>query len=153
MAETMSALVKAKPEPGIWMQHVAVPEIGPNDVLIKVHKTAICGTDIHIYNWDKWSQATVPVPTIIGHEYVGKIVAIGPEVETFQVGDRVSGEGHIVCGHCRNCRAGREHFCRNTVGVGVGRPGAFAEFIAIPAHNAYSLPADAEVGRDLGQIG
>ncbi len=142
MAETMLALVKARAEPGIWMENVAVPEIGPTEVLIKVAKTAICGTDIHIYNWDAWSQATVPVPIIIGHEYVGEIVEVGHEVENFQVGDRVSGEGHIVCGHCRNCRAGREHLCRNTVGVGVNRPGAFAEFIAIPAHNAYVLPAD-----------
>ena len=142
MAQTMKALVKARPEPGIWMQDMPIPQIGPTDVLIKVAKTAICGTDIHIYNWDEWSQATVPVPLIIGHEYVGAIVEVGHEVENFHVGDRVSGEGHIVCGHCRNCRAGREHLCRNTVGMGVNRPGAFAEYIAIPAHNAYLLPAD-----------
>ena len=142
MAETMKALVKAKPEPGVWMEEVAVPEIGPTDVLIKIRKTAICGTDVHIYNWDDWSQKTIPVPMTIGHEYVGEIVEVGEEVEDFAPGDRVSGEGHIVCGHCRNCRAGREHLCRNTVGVGVNRPGAFAEYLAIPAHNAYKLPED-----------
>ncbi len=141
MAKTMKALVKAKPEPGVWMEEVPVPEIGPADVLIKIRKTAICGTDVHIFKWDDWSQKTIPVPMTIGHEYVGNIVAVGEEVEDFKPGDRVSGEGHIVCGHCRNCRAGREHLCRNTVGVGVNRPGAFAEYLAIPAHNAYKLPA------------
>jgi threonine 3-dehydrogenase len=142
MAETMKALVKAKPEPGVWMERVPLPEIGPTDVLIKIRKTAICGTDVHIYSWDDWSQKTIPVPMTIGHEYVGEIVEVGEEVEDFAPGDRVSGEGHIVCGHCRNCRAGREHLCRKTVGVGVNRPGAFAEYLAIPAHNAYKLPAD-----------
>jgi len=142
MADTMKALVKAKPEPGVWMEQVPLPEIGPTDVLIKIRKTAICGTDVHIYNWDDWSQKTIPVPMTIGHEYVGEIVEVGEEVEDFEAGDRVSGEGHIVCGHCRNCRAGREHLCRKTVGVGVNRPGAFAEYLAIPAHNAYKLPAD-----------
>ena len=142
MSERMKALVKSKPEPGIWMEEVPVPEIGPGDVLIKIRKTAICGTDVHIYSWDDWSQSTIPVPMTIGHEYVGNIVAVGPEVEDFKPGDRVSGEGHIVCGHCRNCRAGREHLCRDTVGVGVNRPGAFAEYLAIPAHNAYKLPAN-----------
>ncbi len=142
MADTMKALVKAKPEPGVWMEQVPLPEIGPTDVLIKIRKTAICGTDVHIYRWDDWSQKTIPVPMTIGHEYVGEIVEVGEEVEDFEPGDRVSGEGHIVCGHCRNCRAGREHLCRKTVGVGVNRPGAFAEYLAIPAHNAYKLPAD-----------
>ncbi len=142
MADTMKALVKAKPEPGVWMEPVPLPEIGPTDVLIKIRKTAICGTDVHIYSWDDWSQKTIPVPMTIGHEYVGEIVEVGEEVEDFEPGDRVSGEGHIVCGHCRNCRAGREHLCRKTVGVGVNRPGAFAEYLAIPAHNAYKLPAD-----------
>jgi threonine 3-dehydrogenase len=142
MADTMKALVKAKPEPGVWMEQVPLPEIGPTDVLIKIRKTAICGTDVHIYSWDDWSQKTIPVPMTIGHEYVGEIVEVGEEVEDFAPGDRVSGEGHIVCGHCRNCRAGREHLCRKTVGVGVNRPGAFAEYLAIPAHNAYKLPAD-----------
>ena len=137
---SMKALVKAKAEPGIWMQEVPRPEIGPNDVLIKIRKTAICGTDVHIFKWDDWSQKTIPVPMTIGHEFVGDIVEIGEEVEDFQPGDRVSGEGHIVCGHCRNCRAGREHLCRKTVGVGVNRSGAFAEYLAIPAHNAYKLP-------------
>jgi threonine 3-dehydrogenase len=138
----MRALVKAKPEPGVWMEEVPVPEVGPTDVLIKIRKTAICGTDVHIYGWDDWSRKTIPVPMTIGHEYVGDIIAVGEEVEDFKPGDRVSGEGHIVCGHCRNCRAGREHLCRNTVGVGVNRPGAFAEYLAIPAHNAYKLPPD-----------
>jgi threonine 3-dehydrogenase len=124
------------------MEQVPLPEIGPTDVLIKIRKTAICGTDVHIYSWDDWSQKTIPVPMTIGHEYVGEIVEVGEEVEDFAPGDRVSGEGHIVCGHCRNCRAGREHLCRKTVGVGVNRPGAFAEYLAIPAHNAYKLPAD-----------
>ena len=119
-----------------------MPDIGPNDVLIKIRKTAICGTDVHIFKWDDWSQRTIPVPMTIGHEFVGDIVEIGEEVEDFKPGDRVSGEGHIVCGHCRNCRAGREHLCRKTVGVGVNRSGAFAEYLAIPAHNAYRLPED-----------
>ncbi len=142
MPKKMKALVKARPEPGIWMEEVPVPGIGPTEVLIKIRKTAICGTDVHIYNWDEWSQKTIPVPMTIGHEYVGDIVEVGREVEDFKPGDRVSGEGHIVCGHCRNCRAGREHLCRDTVGVGVNRPGAFAEYLAIPAHNAYQLPAN-----------
>jgi len=142
MAKTMKSLVKARPEPGIWMEQVPVPEIGHGDVLIKVRKTAICGTDVHIYNWDEWAQATIPVPMTVGHEFVGEIAAAGPEVENFSIGDRVSGEGHIVCGRCRNCRAGREHLCRETKGVGVDRPGAFAEYLAIPAHNAYAVPND-----------
>lgn len=141
MPEKMKALVKSKAEPGIWMEEVAVPEIGHDEVLIKIRKTAICGTDVHIYSWDDWSQKTIPVPMTIGHEYVGDIIAVGQEVTDFKPGDRVSGEGHIVCGHCRNCRAGREHLCRDTMGVGVNRPGAFAEYLAIPAHNAYKLPA------------
>lgn len=136
----MKALVKAKSEPGIWMDDVAMPEIGPNDVLIRVNKTAICGTDIHIYNWDDWSQKTIPVPMTIGHEFAGEIAEIGREVRGFVPGDRVSGEGHITCGHCRNCRAGRSHLCRNAVGVGVNRDGAFAEYLAIPARNAFPLP-------------
>ncbi len=136
----MKALVKARREPGIWMQDVPVPEIGPNDVLIKVRKSAICGTDIHIYNWDEWSQSTIPVPMTVGHEFVGEIAALGSHVEGFRVGDRVSGEGHLTCGYCRNCRAGKRHLCRNTKGVGVNRPGSFAEFLAIPASNAFKLP-------------
>jgi threonine 3-dehydrogenase len=136
----MKALVKAKREVGIWMGEVPRPTIGPNDLLIKVRKTAICGTDIHIYNWDEWAQATIPVPMTVGHEFVGVVAETGAEVRGFKVGQRVSGEGHLVCGHCRNCRAGRRHLCPNTVGVGVHRPGCFAEYLAIPAENAYPLP-------------
>ena len=129
MTNMMRALVKAKAEPGIWMERVPVPEIGPNDVLIKIKKSAICGTDVHIYNWDQWAQRTVPVPLVTGHEFVGEIAEVGSAVTEYHVGQRVSGEGHIVCGHCRNCRAGRGHLCRNTLGVGVQRPGSFAEFL------------------------
>jgi threonine 3-dehydrogenase len=146
----MKALAKLKPEPGIWMTETAVPEIGHNDVLIKIRKTAICGTDMHIYQWDEWSQATVPVPMVTGHEYAGEIVALGSEVRGYEIGDRVSGEGHITCGHCRNCRAGRRHLCRNTEGVGVNRPGAFAEYLALPAYNLFKLPD--EISDDLAAI-
>ncbi|HUM10982.1 MAG TPA: L-threonine 3-dehydrogenase [Myxococcaceae bacterium] len=135
----MRALVKAKAEPGIWMQDVPVPEIGPNDVLIKVRKASICGTDIHIWNWDAWSQKTIKVPMVIGHEFMGEIARLGAEVTGFQVGDRVSGEGHITCGHCRNCRAGKRHLCRNTLGLGVNRPGCFAEYVALPAFNVFRV--------------
>jgi threonine 3-dehydrogenase len=117
-----------------------MPEVGPNDVLIRVHKSAICGTDVHIYNWDEWAQKTIPVPMVVGHEYFGVIEAVGAEVEGYQPGDRVSGEGHITCGHCRNCRAGRRHLCRNTTGIGVNRSGAFAEYLALPAFNAFPIP-------------
>lgn len=136
----MKALSKLKPEPGIWLVNVPEPEMGPNDIKIKIHKTAICGTDVHIYNWDEWSQKTIHVPMVIGHEYSGEIVAVGQEVRGYAVGDRVSGEGHITCRHCRNCRAGRRHLCRNTIGVGVNRPGAFAEYLVIPAVNAFKIP-------------
>jgi threonine 3-dehydrogenase len=136
----MKALVKAKAEQGIWLQDMPRPKIGPNDLLIKIKKTAICGTDIHIYNWDAWAQKTIPVPMTVGHEFVGVVAEIGSEVQGFKLGQRVSGEGHITCGHCRNCRAGRRHLCANTVGVGVNRPGCFAEYLAIPAVNAYPLP-------------
>jgi threonine 3-dehydrogenase len=136
------ALVKAKAEPGIWMQDVPVPEIGPNDVLIKVRKASICGTDIHIWNWDAWSQKTIKVPMVIGHEFMGEIAKLGAEVTGFQVGDRVSGEGHITCGHCRNCRAGKRHLCRNTVGLGVNRQGCFAEYVALPAFNVFRVPKE-----------
>ena len=136
----MKALVKAKAEPGIWMEEVPEPDYGPNDVLIKLRKTAICGTDVHIYKWDDWAQANVPVPMVVGHEFVGEIAAVGELVRGFEVGDRVSGEGHITCGYCRNCRAGRRHLCRNTEGVGVNRAGAFAEYLVIPAFNAFKLP-------------
>ena len=138
----MRALVKAKAQEGIWLQDQPRPEIGPNDVLIEISKTAICGTDIHIYNWDEWSQRTIPVPMTVGHEFVGRIAELGSHVRGFEVGDRVSGEGHITCGHCRNCRAGKRHLCRNTVGVGVNRTGAFAEYLSIPATNAFKLPDD-----------
>jgi threonine 3-dehydrogenase len=136
----VKALVKAKAEPGIWMADVARPQIGPNDVLIRMQKTAICGTDMHIYHWDAWAQRNVPVPMAVGHEYVGRIVEMGSEVRGLAIGDRVSGEGHITCGHCRNCRAGRRHLCRNTVGVGVNRPGCFAEYMSLPASNVFKLP-------------
>jgi threonine 3-dehydrogenase len=136
----MKSLVKAKAEKGIWLQDTPEPEVGHNDLLIKIRKTAICGTDMHIYNWDEWSQKTIPVPMVVGHEYVGEVVGMGQEVKGFKVGDRVSGEGHITCGHCRNCRAGRVHLCRNTEGVGVNRPGAFAEYLVIPAFNAFKIP-------------
>lgn len=135
----MRALVKAKAEPGIWLEDIPVPEVGHNDVRIKIAKTAVCGTDLHIVNWDAWAQATIPVGMQIGHEFVGVIDAIGSEVRGLEIGQRVSGEGHITCGHCRNCRAGRRRFCRNTVGVGVNRPGAFAEYLVIPAVNAFPI--------------
>ncbi len=135
----MKALVKREAREGIWMEEVPRPEIGPNDLLVKIRKTAICGTDVHIYNWDAWSQATIPVPMTIGHEFVGVVEEVGSHVRGFEVGDRVSGEGHITCGHCRNCRAGKRHLCRNTIGIGVNRNGAFAEFLSIPADNAFKL--------------
>lgn len=137
----MKALVKAKAEPGIWMQDVPVPTVGPNDVLIKIKKVSICGTDGHIYHWDEWAQQHIHVPLVIGHEFYGEIVDIGSEVQTyFNIGDRVSGENHIACGHCRNCRAGRAHICRKNVSVGVTRQGCFAEYLSIPATNAYAVP-------------
>jgi threonine 3-dehydrogenase len=136
----MRALVKAKAEPGIWMQDIARPEPGPNDVLIRIRKTAICGTDMHIFNWDEWAARTIPVPMAVGHEFVGQVEAIGSEVQGIVRGDRVSGEGHLTCGHCRNCRAGRRHLCRNTIGVGVNRQGCFAEYLCIPSSNVFKLP-------------
>jgi len=138
----MKSLVKAKREPGIWLQDVPKPECGVNDVLIKIGKTAICGTDIHIYSWDEWAQATIPVPMTVGHEFYGEIVEVGREVRGMKPGQRVSGEGHLTCGHCRNCRAGRRHLCRNTEGVGVNRSGCFAEYLTIPASNVMLLPDD-----------
>ena len=146
----MKALVKAQPVEGIWMEDVPEPEIGPNDLLIRIRKTAICGTDIHIYNWDEWARATIPVPMVVGHEFVGEVAAMGSAVRGFSVGDRVSGEGHVTCGHCRNCRAGRRHLCRNTVGVGVNRAGAFAEYLSLPAFNAFRIPDD--ISDDLAAI-
>ena len=138
----MKALVKAHAKTGIWVEDISEPECESEDVKIKIHKTAICGTDIHIYNWDDWAQQTIQVPMTIGHEYAGEIVELGSHVRGFKVGQRVSGEGHIVCGICRNCRAGKLHLCRNTTGVGVNRAGAFAEYLVIPARNVYPLPDD-----------
>ncbi len=134
---TMRALVKAKAEPGIWMQQVPIPDIGINDVLIKTKRTAICGTDIHIYNWDAWAQKTIPVPMVVGHEFVGEIVEVGSNVNDFHPGQIVSGEGHVVCGRCRNCMAGRRHLCAHTSGIGVNRQGAFAEYVALPMANVW----------------
>ncbi|MDZ7749666.1 MAG: alcohol dehydrogenase catalytic domain-containing protein [Halofilum sp. (in: g-proteobacteria)] len=142
MATTMKALVKARAEPGIWMQQVPVPEPGPTEVLIRVRKTAICGTDVHIHEWDAWSAATVPVPMVVGHEFVGTIEAVGAAVGRYRPGQRVCGEGHIVCGVCRNCRAGRGQLCHNTRGVGVHRPGAFAEYLVLPEENVVAIPDD-----------
>jgi threonine 3-dehydrogenase len=133
----MKALVKAKPEQGLWLQDVPIPNISHSEVLIKILKTAICGTDIHIYNWDKWSQKTIPVPMHIGHEFVGRVEKTGSYVKDFKKGDLVSGEGHLICGHCRNCLAGRRHLCMDTKGVGVNRPGAFAQYLAIPVTNVW----------------
>lgn len=146
----MKTLSKTKSEKGIWMVDQPKPEVGHNDVLIKIKKTAICGTDMHIYHWDEWAQKTIPVPMTVGHEYVGVIEAVGQEVKSFKIGERVSGEGHITCGFCRNCRAGRRHLCRNTIGVGVDRPGAFGEYLVIPAENAYRIPDD--ISDDLASI-
>lgn len=136
----MKTLKKLKPEVGLWLAEEEIPQVGHNDIRIKIKKTAICGTDLHIYNWDAWSQKTVPVPLTTGHEFVGVVEQVGAGVENFKLGERVSGEGHITCGHCRNCRAGKWHLCRNTLGVGVNRPGAFAEYLVIPAKNAYHIP-------------
>ncbi len=136
----MKALVKSKPEKGIWLTDVPEPKMGHNDVLVKIKKTAICGTDIHIYNWDTWAQQNVPVPLVTGHEFIGEVVDIGQHVEGFKLHDRVSGEGHIACGFCRNCRAGRRHVCRKNDSVGVTRTGCFAEYMVIPAVNAYPIP-------------
>jgi threonine 3-dehydrogenase len=146
MAKTMKAIVKKKAEVGLWLDDVPVPEVGINDVLVKILKTAICGTDVHIWNWDAWAQKTIPVPMVIGHEFVGRIERVGSNVHDFAPGDIVSGEGHLVCGRCRNCLAGRRHLCPNTSGVGVNRTGAFAEFLCIPVTNVWhcepSIPLD-----------
>jgi threonine 3-dehydrogenase len=151
----LKALVKHHAGPGIELQDVPVPTLGPNDVRIRVRKTAICGTDMHIYKWDAWAQKTIPVPMAVGHEYCGEIIEIGNEVVGFAIGDRVSGEGHITCGHCRNCRAGRRHLCRNTIGVGVNRPGCFAQELVIPAVNAFKLTAaiDDDIAAILDPLG
>ncbi|MBN1854677.1 MAG: L-threonine 3-dehydrogenase [Pirellulales bacterium] len=142
----MKALVKKHDSPGLWLEDVPEPQIGINDVLIQVDRTGICGTDLHIYNWDAWAQKTIPIPMVVGHEFVGMIVDVGSNVKDFRKGDIVSGEGHVVCGRCRNCLAGRRHLCRDTMGVGVNRPGAFAEFLSLPMTNVWhldpSIPAD-----------
>lgn len=139
---TMKALSKQEARPGLWMIETEVPTPGPNDLLIRVKNSSICGTDVHIYKWDEWAQKTIPVPMVVGHEYVGVVAGMGSEVRGFEIGDRVSGEGHVTCGHCRNCRAGRRHLCRNTLGVGVNRPGSFAEYLVLPAFNAFKIPDD-----------
>ncbi len=133
----MKALVKSKSEPGLWLEDVPMPERGINDVLIEIDRTGICGTDLHIYKWDNWAQATIPVPMVVGHEFVGRIVEVGSNVKDFSVGDIVSGEGHLVCGRCRNCMAGRRHLCNDTHGIGVNSPGAFAEYLALPMTNVW----------------
>ena len=138
----MKALVKAKPEPGFSYEDVPTPEIGRDDVLIQVLRTGVCGTDLHIYEWDAWAQANVPVPLVIGHEFVGRVVDLGVDVRDLEIGDLVSGEGHLVCGRCRNCMAGRRVLCSRTKGIGVNHPGAFAEFIALPATNVWRQPPD-----------
>ncbi len=146
----MKALVKSRAAPGLWLEEVPIPEVGKDDVLIKVDKAAICGTDLHIWNWDPWAQRTIRVPMVIGHEFVGRVAAVGSNVTELNEGDVVSGEGHIVCGQCRNCLAGRRHACRNTKGVGVNRDGAFAEYVCIPATNVW--PADPSVPTDIVAI-
>lgn len=133
----MKAIVKREAREGLWLENVPEPKYGINDVLLQILKTSICGTDVHIYNWDAWAQKTIPVPMIIGHEFVGRIVAMGSNVSDFQIGDIVSGEGHLVCGRCRNCLAGRRHLCKDTRGIGVNRPGAFAEYFALPVTNVW----------------
>jgi threonine 3-dehydrogenase len=146
----MKALVKLLPEKGIWMEEIPIPNIGINDVLIKIKKTAICGTDLHIYKWDDWSARTIKTPMTIGHEYVGEVVDKGRGVKNIQIGDRVTGEGHIACGHCRNCRRGKLHVCENTIGIGVNRDGAFAEFLSLPAENVVHL--DSRISDEMASI-
>jgi threonine 3-dehydrogenase len=148
--QKMKALVKSKPEVGLWLEDVPLPEIGINDVLIEVLRTGICGTDVHIYNWDAWAQKNIPLPLVVGHEFVGRIVDCGNNVKDFSVGDIVSGEGHVVCGRCRNCMAGRRHLCMETSGVGVNRPGAYAEYISLPMTNVWHQ--DQSVSLDVASI-
>jgi threonine 3-dehydrogenase len=143
----MKALVKARPEVGLWLQDVPLPPVGRNDVLIRILKSSICGTDVHIWNWDAWAQNTIRVPMVVGHEFVGRIEAVGDNVFDFQKGELVSGEGHLVCGHCRNCLAGRRHLCANTSGVGVNRDGAYAEYLSIPVTNVW--PCDPNIPLDV----
>ncbi len=136
----MKAILKNKRQIGLWMDDVPKPVCGPNEVLIKVKKTAICGSDVHIYNWDEWAQKELPIPIVIGHEFCGVIEEVGSFVTNYKVGERVSAEGHITCGYCRNCRAGRRHLCRNTIGIGVHRNGCFAEYVVVPASNVFPIP-------------
>ena len=151
----MRALVKSRAEPGLWMEEVPAPSIGPNDLLVRVRYASICGTDLHIWEWNEWAQRTIRVPLVVGHEFEGEVVRIGSEVNGFEIGSRVAVEGHVTCGHCRNCRAGRRHLCRNAVGIGVQRDGAFAELIAVPAVNAYVMPPGMpdEIGSCLDPLG
>jgi threonine 3-dehydrogenase len=146
----MKALVKKHSRPGLWLEDVPEPTIGINDVLIRIHKTGICGTDLHIYEWDDWAQATIPVPMVVGHEFVGEIVEVGSNVADFRPGELVSGEGHVVCGRCRNCLAGRRHLCAKTAGVGVNRPGAYAEYLSLPMTNIWRL--DRTVPEEIAAI-
>jgi threonine 3-dehydrogenase len=146
----MRALVKSRAEPGLWMEEVPEPKIGINDVLIRVHRTGVCGTDVHIYKWDEWAAKTIPVPMVVGHEFVGEIVKVGANVADFHAGQIVSGEGHVVCGRCRNCLAGRRHLCADTKGVGVNRPGAFAEYLALPMTNVWVHPR--AIDKDVAAI-
>lgn len=146
----MKALVKRHSQPGLWLEDVPIPEYGINDVLIRVDRTGICGTDLHIYKWDAWAQKTIPVPMVVGHEFVGEIVAVGDNVHDFFPGEIVSGEGHVVCGRCRNCLAGRRHLCKDTQGVGVNRPGAFAEYLVLPMSNVWHHRPD--INRDVASI-
>lgn len=150
MMRTMKALVKRSAEPGLWLEDVPVPAIGINDVLVQVLQTGICGTDVHIYDWDDWARATVPVPLVIGHEFVGRVVEVGSNVKDFWPGEIVSGEGHVVCGRCRNCLAGRRHLCKDTLGIGVGRDGAFAEYLCLPMTNVWAH--DPNIPREVQAI-
>ena len=138
--QTMAALVKQYDRPGLWLRDIPIPDMGDHDVLVKISYTAICGTDVHIYNWDEWAQATIPVGMAVGHEFVGHIVAKGSQVQAYNIGQRVSGEGHITCGQCRSCRAGRRHLCIHTMGIGVNRAGAFAEYLSLPVDNVFLVP-------------
>ncbi len=151
----MRAIVKSRAEPGLWMEEVDRPAIGPNDLLVRVRYTSICGTDLHIWNWDAWAQRTIHLPLVVGHEFEGEVTEVGSEVSGFAVGARVAVEGHVTCGHCRNCRAGRRHLCRNAVGIGVQRAGAFADYVVVPAVNAYVMPPGMpdEIGSCLDPLG
>ena len=151
----MKALVKARPEPGLWIDDVPKPAPGAHEVLIRVHKTSICGTDLHIHRWDAWARETIPVPMVVGHEFMGEIAEVGADVDGLRVGQRVAGEGHITCGHCRNCKGGRREFCHNHVGLGVTRPGAFAEFLVLPAENVFVVPPhiDDDIAAVLDPLG